>query len=120
MFKKIFETPQHLEGPFGPSMVEPCHNLSLEELVRDYTLGIVHSERPAMYDDGDDVPDDPVETPTDLSEVGDFAPSARSASRSARASEAQPSEQSKNGTGTEAVEVGGGPEEGAAPPPDQE
>lgn len=42
---------------FGPSIVEPCHNLSLEEIVRDYSRGIVHSQREGLYDVGDDVPD---------------------------------------------------------------
>lgn len=46
----------NLEHFSEPSMVEPCHNLSLQEIVRDYSLGIVHpSRRVAYFDDGDDM-----------------------------------------------------------------
>lgn len=38
-----------------PSMVEPVHNLSLEEIIRDYTRGITHSFREGLYDSGDEV-----------------------------------------------------------------
>lgn len=41
-----------------PSIVEPVHNLSLEEILRDYSRGIVHTTRTPFYDEGDDVPDD--------------------------------------------------------------
>lgn len=41
-----------------PSIVEPAHNLSLEEILRDYSRGIVHTTRTPLYDEGDDVPDD--------------------------------------------------------------
>lgn len=50
-----------------PSMVEPVHNLSLEEILRDYSRGIVHSfSRQPMYDEGEDLPED-------LEEVEDFS-----------------------------------------------
>lgn len=89
MYKKMFETPRKVSEnvEFGPSMVEPCHNLSLEELIRDYTRGIVHTERVAYYDDGVDVPDEPIVVPSDISEVmpksGRPAHSAPAASASA-------------------------------------
>lgn len=56
----------NLEHFTEPSMVEPCHNLSIEEILRDYTLGIVHSTRQALYDPGDslesvDIPEDIVD-----------------------------------------------------------
>ena len=55
-----------------PSMVEPVHNLSLEEILRDYSRGIVHTfNRTPYYDDGDDVPDDEI---VDLDDFGDFLP----------------------------------------------
>lgn len=54
----------NLEHFTEPSMVEPCHNLSIEEILRDYTLGIVHSTRHAMYDPGDSL--DPVDMPEDF------------------------------------------------------
>lgn len=38
-----------------PSMVEPVHNLTLEEIVRDYSRGILHPSRTALYDEGDDI-----------------------------------------------------------------
>lgn len=40
-----------------PSMTEDSHILSLEQLVKDYSRGIVHNEcyRQAYYDDGDDM-----------------------------------------------------------------
>lgn len=51
-----------------PSMVEPVHNLSLEEILRDYSRGIVHTfNRTPYYDEGDDVPDD------DLLDIEDFS-----------------------------------------------
>lgn len=60
------------EGPFGPSMVEPCHNLSIEELLRDYTRGITHTERDAFYDDGDDVQE--VQVYNDIAELENSKP----------------------------------------------
>lgn len=36
-------------------MCEPVHNLTIEEILRDYSRGIVHPSHPAMFDDGDDV-----------------------------------------------------------------
>lgn len=116
MYKKFFATPDQCEGPFGPSMVEPCHNLSLEELLRDYTLGIVHTQREALYDEGNDVPDEPPFEPDDISEVVDLEFPARSASRSARADEAERRKQSKNGPGTEAGDVEEESEEGESSP----
>lgn len=38
-----------------PSMVEPVHNLTLEEIVRDYSRGILHPSRTPLYDDGEDI-----------------------------------------------------------------
>lgn len=54
----------NLEHFTEPSMVEPCHNLSIEEILRDYTLGIVHSTRRGMYDPGDSM--DLVDMPEDF------------------------------------------------------
>lgn len=39
----------------APSMVEPVHNLTLEEIVRDYSRGILHPSRTPLYDEGDDI-----------------------------------------------------------------
>lgn len=50
--------PPFEEPEFGPSMVEPCHNLSIAEILADYSRGIVHSQREGIYDDGDDLPDE--------------------------------------------------------------
>lgn len=107
MYKKMFETPCKVSEnvEFGPSMVEPCHNLSLEELIRDYTRGIVHTERVAYYDDGDGVPDEPIQVPSDISEVipksGRPAHSAPAASASAakgeRADEGSEESEGENG-----------------------
>lgn len=38
-----------------PSMVEPVHNLSIEEILRDYSRGITHSTREGFFDDGDEI-----------------------------------------------------------------
>lgn len=38
-----------------PSMVEPVHNLSIEEILRDYSRGITHTFREGRYDEGDEV-----------------------------------------------------------------
>lgn len=46
------------EPEFGPSMVEPCHNLSIADILADYSRGIAHSTRETFYDDGDDLPED--------------------------------------------------------------
>ena len=59
----------NLEHFTEPSMVEPCHNLSIEEILRDYSLGIVHSTRQALYDPGDSM--DQVDIPED---IVDFMP----------------------------------------------
>ena len=59
----------NLEHFTEPSMVEPCHNLSIEEILRDYSLGIVHSTRQALYDPGDSM--DSVDIPED---IVDFMP----------------------------------------------
>lgn len=57
--------PEHFTEP---SMVEPCHNLSIEEILRDYRLGIVHSTRKdALYDEGDGVEE--LELMDDISDV---------------------------------------------------
>lgn len=53
------------ESEFGPSMVEPCNNLSLEQIVKDFSRGIVHPSMPAMYDDGVDIPEE-------MNEISDF------------------------------------------------
>lgn len=59
--------PGDRQGDFGPSIVEPVHNLSLEDLVRDYSLGILHPQSPALYDEGEDIsPVDPIEDFVDL------------------------------------------------------
>lgn len=114
MYKEIFKTEQPLEGPFGPSMVEPCHNLSLEELLRDYTRGIVHSERQAFYDDGEDVPDEPPFVPHDLSEAEGFGPGREVGKPSGTTEDEQSEDEgSKEGPGTEADEGGEGSGEGA-------
>lgn len=47
-----------------PSMVEPVHNLTLEEIVRDYSRGILHPSRTPLYDDGEDI--------TEVDEVDDI------------------------------------------------
>lgn len=52
-------------------MTEPSPSISLEQMVRDYSRGIVHSSRVAYYDNGDDI-EDPTE-PEDISEVFDYA-----------------------------------------------
>lgn len=58
----------NLEHFTEPSMVEPCHNLSIEEILRDYRLGIVHSTRKdALYDEGDGVEE--LEIMDDISDV---------------------------------------------------
>lgn len=49
--------PGDVQTDFGPSMCEPVHNLTLEEIIRDYSRGIVHTTRQAFYDEGDDVHD---------------------------------------------------------------
>lgn len=49
--------PGDVQSDFGPSMCEPVHNLTLEEIIRDYSRGIVHTTRQAFYDDGEDVHD---------------------------------------------------------------
>lgn len=51
----------------APSMCEPVHNLTLEEIVRDYSRGILHRSRTPIYDDGDDVEE--TEDPEDLVDV---------------------------------------------------
>lgn len=59
--------PGDRQGDFGPSIVEPVHNLSLEDLVRDYSLGILHPQSPALYDEGEDIsPVEPLEDFVDL------------------------------------------------------
>lgn len=51
----------------APSMCEPVHNLSIEEIVRDYSRGIVHNFGPVYYDEGDDIEEVPrFEDLTDL------------------------------------------------------
>lgn len=57
MIEALYVSPFE-EPEFGPSMVEPCHNLSIAEILSDYSRGIVHSQREGIYDDGDDLPDD--------------------------------------------------------------
>lgn len=65
--------PGDRQGDFGPSIVEPVHNLSLEDLVRDYSLGILHPQSPALYDEGEDIsPVDPIEDFVDLIPNSDF------------------------------------------------
>lgn len=98
------------EGPFPPSMVEPCNNLSLEQIVKDYTRGIVHPSLNAMYDEGDDIPDDMQEI-ADLTDLQTASPAA--ATRSA--SPATPTdgkhsapEGGKPGPGTEGAASGEG------------
>ena len=61
----------NLEKFTEPSMVEPVHNLSIEEILRDYSLGITHTTRQPMYDKGDDLPDQPIEV---LEDIVDFHP----------------------------------------------
>lgn len=72
-------SPTQFEGEteFGPSMVEPCNNLSLEQLVKDYSRGILHVELNGVYDDGDDIPEDMNEISdlTDLQLQNPFSPS---------------------------------------------
>lgn len=53
----------------APSMCEPVHNLTLEELVRDYSRGILHPSRTPLYDEGDDIIE--VEPLEDLVDVYD-------------------------------------------------
>lgn len=63
----------------APSMCEPVHNLTLEEIVRDYSRGILHPSRTPIYDDGDDIVE--VEDPEDLVDVlPSFSPGSKQAS----------------------------------------
>lgn len=99
----------HFEGEkdFGPSMVEPCNNLSLEQIVKDYSRGIMHPTLQGMYDDGDDVPEfvDELRDLTDLQANPQSA--TRPASRPAQTDEELSDEEgSKDGTGAEGA--GGG------------
>lgn len=51
----------------APSMCEPVHNLSLEEIVRDYSRGILHPSLTPMYDDGEDIQEvDPIDDLVDI------------------------------------------------------
>lgn len=62
----------------APSMCEPVHNLTLEELVRDYSRGILHPSRTPIFDDGDDIVE--VEDPEDLVDVfPSFSPGSKQA-----------------------------------------
>ena len=56
-----------------PSMCEPVHNLSIEEILRDYSRGIMHPSRTPIYDDGDDITE--VEPLEDLVDVWDISTS---------------------------------------------
>lgn len=57
------------EGPFPPSMTEPSTLIPLEQLVRDYSRGVVHLEgRQAFYDGvGDEITE--LHEPEDISEL---------------------------------------------------
>lgn len=57
-----------------PSMTEPSPSISLEQMVRDYSRGIIHSSRVSYFDDGEEVPDD-FHEPEDISEVHESEPS---------------------------------------------
>lgn len=64
------EAEKHSEHFDMPSMVEPVHNLSLQEILENYSRGILPvSQRQAFYDDGDDIT--PVQDYDDISEVVD-------------------------------------------------
>lgn len=65
-----------------PSMTEPSPSISLEQMVRDYSRGIVHTSRVGYYDNGDDIPDD-FHEPEDISEVHEYEASLRSRRRKA-------------------------------------
>lgn len=73
--KTRFEWSQEEDPGFTftePSMCEPVHNLTLEEILRDYSRGIVHTfARTPMYDEGEDLPDDPVQ---EFDDIVDFLP----------------------------------------------
>lgn len=51
----------------APSMCEPVHNLSLEEIVRDYSRGILHPSLTPMFDDGEDIQEvEPIDDLVDI------------------------------------------------------
>lgn len=47
-------TPENMEDNFGPSMVEPCYNPSIQDYLNNPSL----VARKGLYDNGKDVPDD--------------------------------------------------------------
>lgn len=112
------EEDKHGEDNFPPSIVEPCHNLSLEELVRDYSRGIVHPESSAIYDSDYDDSDEirEVNVPEDISEVLQPAFSSEAKPRTKRSEAGKPSDtrnersevQSNDGSGAEAKLQGEG------------
>ena len=63
-----------------PSMTEPSPSISLEQMVRDYSRGVIHTSRVGYYDNGEDVPED-FHEPEDISEVQEYEASLRSRRR---------------------------------------
>lgn len=69
-----------------PSMCEPSPSISLEQMVRDYSRGIIHSSRIGYYDYGEDIPED-FHEPEDISEVHEFEAKLRSRRRKSLSSD---------------------------------
>lgn len=79
LWRKISATLPYSEVMNEPSMCEPSPTISLEQMVRDYSRGILHSSRVGYYDNGEEV-EDPTE-PEDISEVFEYEQKLRSVKR---------------------------------------
>lgn len=78
-WRRISATLPFSEVMNEPSMCEPSSTISLEQMVRDYSRGILHSSRVGYYDNGEEV-EDPTE-PEDISEVFEYEQKLRSRKR---------------------------------------